>query len=1077
MKPEPAPDKSTPLAGEPAGTPTRPDVSQTLSDGSKTVGDASATPLPQGPPPIPDHELLYCAGRGSYGEVWLARNVMGLYRAVKIVHRSSFEHARPFEREFNGIKKFEPISRSHDGFVDILQVGRTEDYFYYVMELADDVVSGQQIDPLRYEAKTLRSEIGNRRKLPFEKCVEVGLSLAAALGHLHKHGLIHRDIKPSNIIFVNGQPKLADIGLVAEQSEAKSFVGTEGFIPPEGPGTSQADIYSLGKVLYEIATGKDRHEFPALPTALGETKEDDQLLELNTVFLKACQNDIHERYQTCEQMRDDLLLLRSGESVAAAQELRKRLARLYKLSAVGMALTLVLLGGAWFFKRQAARETALRADAQRNLYGAEMNLAFLALRENLLHRVDAFLERHRPARNGLRSDGQGAADPAWEWRYLWEQTRADHAYALVGHTNIVTRMALSPDGALLASTSFDKTLRIWDLRARKELHRFKTPERLYSVDWSPDGRWVAAVGRIGGAEGSLWLYETNTWSHRQIANKLNTLGVAFSPDSTLVAAIGIDGLKILSAEVRVCQVADGKEIFRTQASNRLILPTGIRFVPERSLQVLFDSRRPTGPVLAFGSNGDVVFVDLHEHREILRFSNPVTGIQDLDFSPDGRFAATAGYTGGVQVWDLAARRTITNLWPRSGLYGSARFSPSGNRLAVAPGTSGGQETDVTPWMFRTADWSEIRSGQPHRSPRWDLLFTRDGRELLGSGESDGRFDIRAWPVESAEPVPRTSGVGNINNVFSPDDKFMLNRPAIGGEGPIRIHDTRDFSETNRFRFHIRDWTGMTLMPGGQQLVVSFADGRMRLYDLPKGTAVSNSSQTTSAMAGSEMEAPVVGPAFLEELKCDPSARVTAPVVSKDGRRIAAQALGLGMCVWQRGQTDPIATIPMHESTASRWILSAKGNLLAIGYADGTVELWDVAAGRKIINETRHSDSVSELIFAEEDSLLVSCDYAGPIFWWNTRTGQLLQDRVVDTIYGSSVALSPDGTRIACGRREVGGILLWDGNTHVQVGQLDCPGPVYRLAWSPDGNSLCAMHLGGQRLFRAASPEAVRAATR
>ena len=171
------PDASPPPPGDPSDpktdastptspiTPTRADVSGTLGDGSKTVGDASATPLPQGPPPIPDHELLYCAGRGSYGEVWLARNVMGLYRAVKIVQRASFEHARPFEREFNGIKKFEPISRSHDGFVDILQVGRTGDYFYYVMEIADDVVSGQQIDPLRYEAKTLRSEIGNRRKL------------------------------------------------------------------------------------------------------------------------------------------------------------------------------------------------------------------------------------------------------------------------------------------------------------------------------------------------------------------------------------------------------------------------------------------------------------------------------------------------------------------------------------------------------------------------------------------------------------------------------------------------------------------------------------------------------------------------------------------------------------------------------------------------------------------------------------------------------------------------------------------------------------------------------------------------
>src|SRR6266511_4197226 len=65
-------------------------------------------------PTVPDHELLRCIGRGSYGEVWLARNVMGTYRAVKIVYRKNFSHDRPFEREFEGIKKFEPVSRLHE---------------------------------------------------------------------------------------------------------------------------------------------------------------------------------------------------------------------------------------------------------------------------------------------------------------------------------------------------------------------------------------------------------------------------------------------------------------------------------------------------------------------------------------------------------------------------------------------------------------------------------------------------------------------------------------------------------------------------------------------------------------------------------------------------------------------------------------------------------------------------------------------------------------------------------------------------------------------------------------------------
>src|SRR5262249_4352885 len=150
------------------------------------------------------------------------------------IYRSDFEHDRPFEREFEGIRKFEPVSRTDESQVDILHVGRNDQagYFYYVMELADDQETGQAIDPDNYSPKSLKSELHSRGRLSLEACLQIGLSLSTALQHLHKHGLVHRDVKPSNIIFVNGRPKLADIGLVASTEATMSFVGTAGYLPP-----------------------------------------------------------------------------------------------------------------------------------------------------------------------------------------------------------------------------------------------------------------------------------------------------------------------------------------------------------------------------------------------------------------------------------------------------------------------------------------------------------------------------------------------------------------------------------------------------------------------------------------------------------------------------------------------------------------------------------------------------------------------------------------------------------------------------------------------------------------------------
>ena len=268
---------------------------------------------------------------------------MGGWRAVKVVRRERFEEARPFEREFEGIQKYEPVSRDHPHLVHVLHAGRDEaaGCFHYVMELADDRsgAGSGKVDPVTYLPRTLRNELRVRGALPAGECARIGRALAAALGHLHGHGLIHRDLKPSNVIFINSEPKLADLGLVTGEDDAQSFVGTEGYLPREGPGTVAADLYALGIVMYEMLAGRDRHDFPTLPLELFGPEEDALAHPLNQIILKTCANNPAQRYATASELSEDLDRLAAGQPTRAARdEQRGAWSRRAVAAAAGLAV-------------------------------------------------------------------------------------------------------------------------------------------------------------------------------------------------------------------------------------------------------------------------------------------------------------------------------------------------------------------------------------------------------------------------------------------------------------------------------------------------------------------------------------------------------------------------------------------------------------------------------------------------------------------------------------------------------------------------------------------------------------------
>ena len=358
-------------------------------------------PIPR--PNIPDFELLERIGAGAYGEVWRARNTAtGALRAVKIVYRATFADDRPFNREFEGIRKFEAISRSHPTQLALFHVGRNEaaGCFYYVMELADAVAADA------YQPRTLRADLQAGR-LPAARVLEVGSALTEALAHLHANGLVHRDVKPSNIVFVNGRPKLADIGLVTDATDAQSIVGTEGYLPPEGPGTPQADLFALGRVLYEALTGLDRRKYPEMPAEIRQWPDRKLAFELNAVVVRACAPAGGHRYRDAEAMRLDLERLSAGKSVKRRQRWRST------ASALGKAAIALAIGGlvVWGARRSGlpAGSVSSRPPETTNAAAAkELELAGFFGNQMSAHGITNALEHFRRA---MELDPNSAA--AW----------------------------------------------------------------------------------------------------------------------------------------------------------------------------------------------------------------------------------------------------------------------------------------------------------------------------------------------------------------------------------------------------------------------------------------------------------------------------------------------------------------------------------------------------------------------------------------------------------------------------------------------------------------------------------------
>ena len=295
---------------------------------------------------IPEYTLLSQIGAGAYGEVWLARGATRAFRAIKLVQRGRFRKVTHYEREFGALSRFEKGIRNAPNLVQIHHVGRhdEEGFYYYVMDLADSLGSDVTEDPDGYTPATLQALL-QAGPLDANTALDAGIRLAKGLAKLHGAGMVHRDVKPSNVLLIGGKAHLGDLGLLVDELPDTGPLGTEGYVPPEGTGKPTGDLFGLGKIIYEMVTGADRAEFPAIPGEILGTPDWPTRSQLLEIANQCAEPDLAKRYPDVQSLLEDIEAVREQRPTSIETGRKTRRLAIWGIAAVFAAAALGWLWG------------------------------------------------------------------------------------------------------------------------------------------------------------------------------------------------------------------------------------------------------------------------------------------------------------------------------------------------------------------------------------------------------------------------------------------------------------------------------------------------------------------------------------------------------------------------------------------------------------------------------------------------------------------------------------------------------------------------------------------------------------
>jgi WD40 repeat protein len=664
-----------------------------------------------------------------------------------------------------------------------------------------------------------------------------------------------------------------------------------------------------------------------------------------------------------------------------------------------------------------------------------------------------------------------------------------------GHQGIIYRIAFSPDGHHLLTSSDDRTVRLWDVSTGRELGVFQGHSQMVlNAVFSPDGK--LALSSSG--DGTLRLWDLHTGGEQK----------QFVGHSNWIEGIGFraDGKQIYSASrddtCRAWDVETAQEIGRFGSGKLTLYHLAVSAQGDRAL-------------FSAGDNSVCVW-DLAAGKELGRLPGHTAHVYALAFSNDGKYGASAGADGTIRIWDLQSLTEKSRLIGNAGPVFGVAFTPDGRRLV-----SGSQEGVVRLWDLETGAerhrflghngevrgvavspdgryaasagtdritrlWrlprdgeeesdgiGEVRQFAPHGNTVLRLAVSRDGRWLLTAcwDKTIRLFDIATGRLVR-EFERQSQDVHAV--AFSPDAQFAFSG---GPDKLISVWDTQTGKKLKTRAGHAGDVYHLAIFPDGRHLVSCGPEKTLFLWDVTTGrvaarwdaqagvgaVAVSpNGDLVLSAGQDGILRLWNVATGQVQQLHGH-TASIHFVAFSPDGALAASCSDDETIRLWDVVRRQQLRVIAGHNQTVWSVAFSPGGRQILSAGADATVRLWDVATGRPVARFEGHTRWVPQAVFTPNGRYAISGSEDRTVRLWRLPSAEQIAALIekpgeVRRFVGHTqrvrrLALSPDGRQLVTACWD-GIVRLFDVESALKLRDFerDTRGVFETVAFAPDGRT-------------------------